>query len=210
MYGKNGSVFFQRSVLADRHCRFLFLKIMDDQFTKDIQKWLSNDEASLEDGAMMLLRLNRNKILYKNILRSGEKMRDKLTYELKKHLRIRLDGKTLRDVLLMERTVIPAADKTLAEPAPDSADLPSDKTGLKYRGKRPDHDQLPQEVQDLYVKNGEIYRKLRKTRETLRTLENAQPCDRYEYCKILSSLDKKYRDNWERYDHYTAAPPSIE
>lgn len=142
----------------------------------------------------MLLRLNRNRILYQNIVRRPARMASKLEYELKKHLRIRLDGLTIRQVALLEREIIPAADKTLAAPAP------------AYRGRRPDHASLPADIQQLYEDNGTIFRKLRQTRETLRTMENAEPCDRYELCKILGELDRKYHANWETYDHYVPTP----
>jgi len=181
---------------------------MDDKLTKLIQTWLATDTLArdIREGADLLLRLNRNRILYNNILRRPDKMASKLEYELKKHLRIRLDGLTLREVNLLESSIIPAADKTLREPAPDSADLPTDKSGIAapFRGRRADHDALPDEVRQLYERNGEVFRKLRQVRETLRSMHAAEPCDRYEYCKLLGELDREYHANWERYDHYVA------
>lgn len=170
---------------------------MDDNFTRQLQDWLALDpsERSVEEGALLLLRLNRNRVLYRNILARPAAMHSKLEYELRKHLRIRLDGKTLRDLLFMERTVIPAADATLRQ--------------AQYRGRRADHDQLPDEVKALYERGGELYRKIRQTRESLRALEKAQPCDRYELCKLLADLDREYRQGWDTYDHYQA-PASAE
>lgn len=169
---------------------------MDDRLTEQIQLFLAAapQERDAAAGAMLLLRLNRNRVLYANIMRRPEKMLPKLEYELQKHLRIRLDGLTRHGVAVMEREVIPHADATLSTPPPGSG----------YRGKRADHNQLPQRLQALYERNGEVWRKLKQTRETLRQMEKAQPCDRYEYCKLLSQLDKEYHANWAAYDSYDA------
>ena len=44
---------------------------MDDKFTEKIQQWLDtpSSERSIEEGAALLLKLNRNRILYSNIMR---------------------------------------------------------------------------------------------------------------------------------------------
>ena len=82
---------------------------MDNNFTEKIRAWLNIpvNERNVEEGATMLLQLNRNRILHQNIIRRGAKMMPKLEYELKKHLRIRDDGKTLHEVVAMEKEVMP-------------------------------------------------------------------------------------------------------
>ena len=90
---------------------------MDEKFTQKIQEWL-NTAASGRDlaaGAQMLLQLNRNRVLYANIMRRPERFAEKLEYELRKHLQIRLDGLTMADVVKMERVVMPAAEETLKQ-----------------------------------------------------------------------------------------------
>jgi len=168
---------------------------MDDKITAAMQAWLEKDAAArdIEEGASLLLSLNRNRILYHNILRRPDKMAAKLEYELKKHLRIRLDGLTVRDVALMERKVLPAADLTIKAHT------------AQYVGKRDDHDSLPDDIRDLWERNGEVWKKLKKTRETLRQMEHLEPCDRYELCKILSELDTEYHRNLTLYDSYQPA-----
>lgn len=91
---------------------------MDNKLTQQIADWLNTPRAQrdINDGAMMLLRLNNNRFLYANILRRPDKFADKLEYELRKHLRIRLDNMTMADVVRLEAQVIPAAEKTLAIP----------------------------------------------------------------------------------------------
>lgn len=194
---------------------------MDQTLTRRLQEWLSApaSERDLRSGAEMLLRLSRNRILYQNILRRPQQMAAKLEYELRKHLRIRLDGLTIRQVVLMERTVLPRARESLAAGAtePPGGPAPTDGPAITteadqpaplHRGKRADHDRLPPEVQALWDENGDVWFKLRQTFETLKRMEAARPCDRYEYLKILKELDDKYRANLAAYDSYaaTAAP----
>lgn len=176
---------------------------MDDKFTEKVRQWLDTpaQERDIIAGATLLLQLNKNRILHANIVRHPERFMDKLEYELRKHLNIRVDGFTLREVVRMEREVMPAVALTLDEGVP--AEPSADEDGQKhYIGKREDHDALPEDIQALYTRNGEVYAKLKETFETLKQMEKAQPCDRYEHLKLLCELDEEYRANWEKYDHY--------
>lgn len=177
---------------------------MDNKITEQLTEWLNTprENRDIPAGAMLLLRLNNNRFLYANILRRPDKFADKLEYELRKHLRIRLDGLTRADVVKLEAQVIPAAKKTLASaPAVISTDdeLPDAKVAT---GRRADHDLLPPEVQALWDNNLQLYKTIKNVFEQLKTMENAQPCDRYEYLKILDDADRRYRANLERYDDY--------
>lgn len=182
---------------------------MDAKLTADIKRWLDTpaSERDIEVGATLLLKLNRNRILYNNVMRKPQKFLGKLEYELKKHLRIRLDGLTLREVALMEQQVIPAVMKVLADGAPiePTGEVAEDGQQPKYVGKRGDHDTLPEDVQALYVRNGEVWGKIKETYETLKQMEKSPACDRYEHLKVLTELEAEYRANWEKYDHYDAA-----
>lgn len=181
---------------------------VDPEFTDRMSAWLATpaERRDVPAGALLLLRLTGNRVLYQTILRRPEAMAAKLEYELRKHLRIRLDGLTRHEVAVMEREIVPLADETLAGPAPDSADLPSDGSGCArpFRGKRADHDSLPPEVQAIYERGGQLWRKLKAVREQLMLMEQDSPCDRYELTKLLGELDREYRAGWERYDHYEA------
>lgn len=61
---------------------------------------------------------------------------------------------------------------------------------------------MPQDVQDLYTQNGEIFRKMKLLFNQLKAMSAAQPCDRYELLKQLRAADDKYRANWQKYDEY--------
>lgn len=181
--------------------------MIDETLTKEIQEWLATPDSQkdIPAGAILLLRINRNRIFYTNVLARPQKFLSKLKYELQKHLKYRLDHKTLDDVVKMNREVIPAAAETLKtvldDPVIDSEqDLPQDGTIVK--GKRSDHEQLPPDIQQLWTDCADLYFRIKQLFETLKTMEKAQPCDRYEYLKQLDELDKKYRQNMDVYDHY--------
>ena len=162
----------------------------DPILTSQISDWLnaSPKQRSLEDGALLLLRLNANRIMYQMILRN--KLTEKLEYELQKHLNIRLHGLTRAEVAKVEKQVMPRLKKELAH-------------GEEYRGRRADHDSLPDKVKALYERNGTRWRQMHRIFETLKTMRDAQPCDRHELVHQLVHLDDAYRADWEKYDHWT-------
>ena len=96
-------------------------------------------------------------------------------------------------------------DSIEEESSSDDAELPSsdsDGVAVVRKGKRKDHEFLPKEVADLWDINAKRYKEIKSTFETLKAMEDKEPCDRYEYLKILSDLDKKYRADMLTYDSY--------
>lgn len=177
--------------------------MLDDKLTKDIRLWLDSpqEQRSLELGAEMLLRLNRNRYMNAQILRRRNFA--KLEYELKKHLRIRLEGLTTREVALMEQEALPKIEESLAQGQP-TISTDNDQPEGVFRGRRADHDTLPADIQALYERNGEIYYKMKQLFETLKGMEDATPCDRHELLGQLVACDKEYRKNWNAYDTWSA------
>ncbi len=176
---------------------------MDNNFTQKMQDWLNQPahERDIVAGATMLLQLNKNRVLYTNIVRRPERFADKVEYELRKHLKIRLDGLTVADVVKMEREVMPRVEQTLKDALVISTDaeLPQ---GTIARGKRLDHDRLPAEIQALWDGNIENYHKVRDLHHRLKEMEAAPPCDRYEFLKLLDEADRRYRENLAKYDGF--------
>ena len=179
---------------------------MDAKYTKQIQDWLNAPaaERDYEQGAMLLLKLTGNQIMYRNLTaRKSKKNEEFIEYQLKKRLSFRLRQVTHEQVEQMQKQVDGIVvkrnlEKTNTTPATDFK-----------AGKRADHDSLPDEVQALYVENLSIVHKMRELHLKLRSLslDNA-PCpdsERYPFLKELISLDKKLHSNWEIYDHYTGA-----
>ena len=179
------------------------LLTMDERLTQNVQEWLSAPQAerSLEQGALLLLRLNRNRFMHANIIR--RKNWDKLTYELQKHLRIRLEGLTAQQVAKMESEALPRIAKTIADHAPVIS-TDADQPAAEYHGRRPDHDTLPAELQALYERNGALFFKIKQLFETLKKMEDATPCDRHELLTQLVEMDREYRANWNTYDTWSA------
>lgn len=177
--------------------------MLDDKLTQDIRLWLDSpqEQRSLELGAEMLLRLNRNRYMNAQILRRRNFA--KLEYELNKHLRIRLEGLTTREVALMEQEALPKIEESLAQGQP-TISTDNDQPEGVFRGRRADHDTLPANLQALYERNGEIYFKMKQLFETLKGMEDATPCDRHELLGQLVAYDKEYRDNWNAYDTWSA------
>lgn len=190
---------------------------MDEKLTIELRHWLDTpeEERDIEQGAELLLRLSRNRHLYQTILMRPERHAKKLDYELRKHLRIRLAGLTIRDVVRMEQDVVPAVEASLeaGEPAAETGEpaIPTDaeQPEAVHRGRRADHDSLPEEIRAIYDRGGEIYFKMKQLYETLRGMESAAACDRYELLVLLRELDDAYRKGWAAYDAYdpSAAAP---
>lgn len=177
--------------------------MLDEKLTKDIQLWLDSpqEQRNLEQGAEMLLRLNRNRYMHAQILRRSNFA--KLEYELHKHLKIRLEGLTTSEVARMEKDALPKIEESLANGQPIISTDVDHPEGV-FRGRRADHDTLPADLQALYERNGEIYFKMKQIFETLKGMEDATPCDRHELLTQLVDLDKAYRDNWNAYDTWSA------
>ena len=184
---------------------------MDRKLTEKIQAYLQTEPAkrNVVEGATLLLSLNRNRILFQNVVKRPEKFADKVEYELKKHLQIRLDDKTMSEVAAMDATVVPFAENTLnkrlmlASDKADDIDVPEElEVAIRHAGKRTDHDELPDEIKNIWEQSANLWFKIKETYETLKTMDNAPLCDRYEYLKILDEADKQYRKNMSWYDGY--------
>lgn len=161
------------------------------------------EDRNVIDGATMLLSLNRNRIFFQNVVRKPEKFADKVAYELSKHLSIRLDRQTVSDMIALNKEVLPSVEETLSSGAPViSSDDDVPLAGTVARGKRADHESLPDEIKSLWNECGELWFKIKGLFEQLKGMEKATSCDRYEYLKQLDGADKKYRANMQTYDNY--------
>lgn len=195
-----------KTALNYRFAHFLYCIAMaqlNKQLTEAIQRWLGTvpEERDILAGATLLLQLNRNQAMFNTITRKPAKEADRLEYELRKHLRIRLDNMTVSDVAKMEAKVMPSAEQVIETYPVVSTDneLPE---GRVARGRRSDHDTLPEHIQSLWDNNINLYHKIKLLFEELKAMEKSLPCDRYERLKLLDEADKQYRANLEAYDNY--------
>lgn len=192
--------------------------MIDNDFTKEIIAFLDIPEKSDDDiltGAKLLLQINRNQALFQNICRKPQKFIGKLEYELKKHLKYRMDGRTLEEVRKMDAEVTPEVENLIKEvetPADDKSTSDSEvpaadgeeSTTRTRHGKRADHDSLPEEIKQIWDANIDRYKKIKETFETCKLLD--QSCDRYEHLVLLTEEYKKYRDTMYQYDTYKVTP----
>ena len=176
---------------------------IDHDFTEKIQQWLetAHEERDYEQGALYLLKLNGNQIMYRNLMANPRGKAEFIEYHLRKHYSFRVKDLTHARVVAM--------DKQVEEIVKKHNTFTEDNPAKEFKqGKRGDHDTLPEEIQALYVENLSIVQRMREVHLKLRTLSTADaPCpdsERYPFLKELIELDKKMHANWEQYDHYVA------
>ena len=178
---------------------------MDLKFTEQIKQWLETheDERDYAVGALYLLKLSGNQIMYKNIISQIDRRHDFVEYQLQKYYNFRVQALTHAQVEEMQQKV----DVIVAEHISLAANADEHKTG-----KRINHDSLPDEIKAKYVENLSILQRMRELHLKLRSLSlDTAPCpdsERYPFLKELIDLDKKMHANWEEYDHFVATAPS--
>lgn len=181
---------------------------MDKAFTQDIADWLETprEERDVRKGAELLLRINGNQHIYHLAMIRPETAHDHVEADLKKFLQIRLDGHTMESVRQMDSELIPKVQNIITTRQDESEDAPeeTDDTAPTHRGKRSDHNELPEEIRAIYERGGELFEKIKQIFTELQQMENAPACDRYEKLKVLKPLVKEYTDGWERYDNYNS------
>ena len=181
---------------------------MDKAFTQDIADWLETprEERDVRKGAELLLRINGNRHIYQLAMIRPETAHDHVEADLKKFLRIRLDGHPMESVRQMDSELIPKVQNIITTRQDESEDAPeeTDDTAPAHRGKRSDHNELPEEIRAIYERGGELFEKIKQIFTEMQQMENAPACDRYEKLKVLKPLVKEYTDGWERYDNYNS------
>ena len=175
---------------------------LNHEFTEKIQQWLDtpHEQRDYEQGALYLLKLNGNQIMYRNLMSNPRGKAEFIEYHLRKHYSFRVQDLTHAQVAQMDKQV----EKIVKKHNTFTDDNPAKEF---KQGKRADHDTLPDEIQSLYVENLSLLQRMREVHLKLRTLSTADaPCpdsERYPFLKELIELDTRLHANWDRYDHYT-------
>lgn len=183
---------------------------MDKDFTNKLQAWLnqSREERDWDEGALMLLQLTGNKIMYRNLSVNPEGKANFIEGKLQQYLEFRLAELTHEQVKEMQHAV--------EEIVKEHTEFKSDDNEAKNfkAGKRADHDTLPEEIQALYVENLDIVHRMRELHLKLRTMSTTDSTcadsDRYPFLKEFIKLDKKLHDNWNVYDHFVTKAETAE
>lgn len=178
---------------------------MDHKFTELIKQWLEtpSDQRDYSVGALYLLKLSGNQIMYRNIVAQLDRRHDFVDYQIQKYYNFRVQALTHAQVEEMQQQV----DVIVAEHISLAVNADEHKTG-----KRDDHDSLPDNIKAKYVENLSILQRMRELHLKLRSLSlDTAPCpdsERYPFLKELIDLDKKMHANWEEYDHFVDTAPS--
>lgn len=183
---------------------------MDKTFTDKLQAWLnqSREERDWDEGALMLLQLTGNKIMYRNLSVNPEGKANFIEGKLQQYLEFRLAELTHEQVKEMQHAV--------EEIVKEHTEFKSDDNEAKIfkAGKRADHDTLPEEIQALYVENLDLVHRMRELHLKLRTMSTTDSTcadsDRYPFLKEFIKLDKKLHDNWNVYDHFVTKAETAE
>ena len=174
---------------------------MDHQFTERLQQWMNtpDEQKDWAEGAIMLLQLSGNKIMYANISVNPKGKAEFIKGKLQQYLNFRLQDLTKQQVKEMQQKVETIVKDTI-KPDGDFADFKA--------GKRADHDTLPDEIKALYVENLDIVHRMRELHLKLRTLSledaTCPDSERYPFLKEIITLDKRLHENWDTYDHFVA------
>lgn len=178
---------------------------MDHKFTEQIKQWLETPETERDYtiGALYLLKLSGNRIMYLNTVAQLDRKHQFVEYQLQKYYNFRVQALTHAQVKEMSAKV----ETIIAEHIP----LASEADKQPQKGKRADHDSLPDEIKAKYVENLSLLQRMRELHLRLRSLslENSTCPDseRYPFLKELITLDKKLHANWEAYDRYVSSAP---
>lgn len=174
---------------------------MTQDYKDKVNAWFSVPEnlRNLDEGSRLIVAFTRNQIMYGNMQRNLERYREKILYEMEKIHKLVLADMTVEKVHALEQQVAPVVDTYVRTAEPNKA------TELA-KGKRADHDTLPENIQKLYVDNGEIIKKIRACHAELQSMpDDNDAChvsDRFPIIQEMVTLDKQYHANWKKYDNY--------
>lgn len=158
-------------------------------------------ERNYEEGALLMLQITHNRIQYNNVMRALDRHHDIVEWTIGRYIKEHLDEDTKREVRDMREQVRKIASKrNLDGTAPSHA--PS-------KGKRSDHDSLPDEIKAFYHENLTILQSMRDLQTQLRIIARdpnvvCLDSEQYPFLKELIEKDKRLRDNWVKYDTWTA------
>lgn len=192
--------------------------MLDKEFTKAISVWLSTsrEERDVVAGAELLLRLTGNRQFYATACVRPDVVHDHVEYELKKHLSIREAGHNTETLRALERgllselstmeesAVVSVADESTEDDAYVER-AAGETEHVVRRGRRADHDELPEYIQQIVEDNSVRYEQMRVLYNRLLSLQDAAPCDRKEDIFQLDKLHKEWGAAWKVYDHYGTA-----
>lgn len=152
-------------------------------------------------GATLLLQLNRNRQLFQTVLTNPKRFESTVVYELKKFVPIRQRGQTLEDVQRQTKELLGELQAAVESEPEDNVDKADEEQDLPlHKGKRADHDQLPDNIKAIWEQNAERWKKIKALYYTCQDIQ--EPCDRAESLNTLKETWYKYKSEFTRYDNF--------
>lgn len=166
---------------------------MDKEFTDKIKSWLDTPAKSRDyaEGAMMLLKLNLNRIMYANLMRNLKANKDVIEYNLRKYYDFRKDDPTDETLKAEAEQAAQIIDKNLSK---------AKRADEGHIGRRDDHEDLPPEIKAMYEQNLDLLHEMRELHLQMRMLDDDNNVDRRPIVKKIIELDKRLHRNWQIYD----------
>ena len=185
---------------------------LEQKYVDEVNAYLALPvaEREIEKGAMLMLKGNRNQTLHKNVIRKI--WHEKVEYELKKILGNRLivpeKEKDSEDV----KVVAPLKTVSITEIDTVVSNHLNKATEIEVKGKRADHDQLPEAIQLIPEENKARYQQMRSLHEKLKLMnaENFTAEDRKPVLDEFTKLDGDLRLSWDKYDTFVIGQPDNE
>lgn len=173
-----------------------------DDFAKKISEWLDTEPEArnIEQGALLLLKINRNRIAYDNTIRNPRRYAANLEYQLRRHLEFRLADVTHEQVAEMQ---VKAEEIYLKNFGHTEQQVQESSRGL-----RSDHDKLPSDIRKAYESAMEKRRRISqchlKAREIMQSNIKCKDSELFPWVKEIISLDKEVHKLFKKYDTYKA------
>lgn len=166
-----------------------------------VRQWLELDKAQrdYQKGALMMLQITSNRIQYNNVVRNLAAKSGVVDYELEHYLKVKAKAVEKKQVEEMRAKVSVIAHQRNLDG--------SKYTHSQSKGKRQDHDELPDEIKALYTENLSLLQSMREDHLQLRNLvldKNVTCLDaeQFPFLKDIIEKDERMHENWQKYDEY--------
>lgn len=177
---------------------------LEQKYVDEVNAYLALPvaEREIEKGAMLMLKGNRNQTLHKTVIRKI--WHEKVEYELKKILGERLIVAESQVKSDKDKDKNPFDTVSIAETEVLLSNHMTKANEIEVKGKRADHDQLPEEIQSIPDANKVRYQKMRSLHEKLKLMnaENFTAEDRKPVLDEFIKLDGDLRLFWNKYDAF--------
>lgn len=177
--------------------------MFNDSIKAALMEWhnTKDDDKDYRKGLDLLVRASGNRNFLFSI-HDPQSRKDFIDYNLTKYIKFVLADAQPQVMREMSDQVEKIVKENLS--------LSEEKDKADHRGRRDDHDDLPDNIKALYVENLDLLRRIRELHNSLRNLtiymnRNGVTCrdsERYPFLKEIIKLDKKMHENWRIYDTF--------